>query len=123
MLKSIKDLNKRIEEYSEELFADLGPVALPEEKKADVYARVQEHLHRIILATLTPVLGHAEISRIHETLEQEDYRALGKILKHYPQYQQTVDTRIDEEFKNLKLMIAEEQKNASSGTPSPAAGS
>lgn len=112
----MKNLNKKIDEYSEELFADLGLVSLAEEKKADLYARIQEHLHRVILETLKKVLNEGEISRIHNALEQEDYRTLNKLLKKYPQYKDILEERIETEFLNLKLIIAEEQKNAAPGT-------
>ncbi len=110
------DLNKEIDEYSEELFSDLGPMALPEETKADLYARLEEHLHKALLTVLTPVLHGQEIRRIHEALEQEDYKMLNKILKKYPQYKNQLEGKIEQEFKNLKAVIAEEQKNASRGT-------
>lgn len=105
------NLDKKIEDYSEELFADLGPVALPEEKKADLYARVQEHLHRVIVEVLTGRLAEGEMARAHSALEHEDYRALSRILKRYPQYKDQLEEKIAAEFKNLKLTIAEEQKN------------
>ncbi len=108
------DLGKEIDEYSEELFADLGPVPLPEEKKADIYARLKEHLHRVIANTFAPVLKAGEFNRIREALEQEDYRALARILKRYPQFISALESRVESEFKNLKLTIAKEQKNAGS---------
>lgn len=108
------DLGKEIDEYSEELFADLGPVPLPEEKKADIYARLKERLHRVIANTFEPVLKAEEFNRIHQALDQEDYRSLARILKRYSQFISALKGRVESEFKNLKLTIAEEQKNAGS---------
>lgn len=110
------DLEKKIEEYSEELFNDLGLATLTEDDKADLYARVQEHLHQVIVEILRPHLAQAEIAKIKQSVGQEDYHALDQILANYPQYKETLETKIDEEFEKLKLTIAEEQKNAGSGT-------
>lgn len=115
-------LDKKIDEYSEELFVDLGLVTLPEERKADIYARLQENLHRVIIKTLGPSLGEAELSKIHEALEQEDYRGLGKILKRYPQYQNALEEKIEQEYQNLKLTIGEELKNAQNSSRETAGG-
>lgn len=112
------DLGQKIEDYSEELFNDLGVATLSEDDKADLYARVQEHLHQVIVKILHPLLPPAEIAKIKQSLGQEDYHALNRILANYPQYKDTLETKIDEEFKKLKLTIAEEQKNAGSGTNS-----
>lgn len=105
------DLDKRIDEYSEELFADLGLVTLPEEKKAEIYARVQEHLHRLILEILTRLLNQREIAKTEEALEQENYHALGKILKRHPKFKNELEQKINQELANLKLTITKEQKN------------
>ena len=105
-------LDKKIDEYSDELFLDLGLVSLPEEQKADIYARLQDHLHRVILQTLSKVLSAAEIERIKTTLEQEDYKSLSKIFKKYPQFLKELGSKVQEEFDRLKVIIREEQKHA-----------
>ena len=51
------DLEQKIEDYSGELFADLGLATLTEDDKADLYARVQEHLHQVIVEILRPFLA------------------------------------------------------------------
>lgn len=110
------DLDKKIDEYSDELFSDLGVVSLSEEKKADIYARVEEHFHRVIVATLTPVLNREQLRQVTDALDQEDYRMLGKILKKYPQHIEELENKIDEEMQSLKLIITEEEKNATMGS-------
>lgn len=106
------NLDKKIDEYSEELFTDLGLTALPEEAKADIYARVQEHLHRVIIDTLSPLVRPADAGRIKSVLDHEDYHALDRVLKRYPQFKDEVETKIDQEFTNLKQIITEEQQHA-----------
>lgn len=109
------DLEKKIDDYSAELFADLGLAILPEDDKADLYARLEDHLHQVILSVLRPLLSASEIAKIKQAFDQEDYHALDEVLKGYPQYKDSLETKIDEEFKKLKLTIAEEQKHAGSG--------
>ena len=111
------DLEQKIEDYSEELFVDLGLATLTEETKADLFARVQNHLHQVIVEFLRPRLAAGEIAKINQALNEEDYHSLDMVLKEYPQYKDALETKIDEEFLKLKLTISEEQKNArSSGT-------
>ncbi len=107
------NLDKKIDEYSEQLFADLGLTNLPEEGKADIYARVQEHLHKSIQETLKSVLRSPhELVRIGAALEQENYKELSRILKKYPQYKTKLEEEVEKEFQNLKAIITEEQKYA-----------
>lgn len=106
------NLDKKIDEYSEELFTDLGLTALPEEAKADIYARVQDHLHRVIIDTLSPLVRPADAGRIKIALGHEDYRALDIVVRRYPQFKDEVQTKIDQKFVNLKQIIAEEQQHA-----------
>jgi hypothetical protein len=108
----VQNLNQIINEYSEELFADLGPAAIPEEKKAEIFARLEDHLHKLILDTLVPLVSFEEIAKIKLALEEEDYRKLEKILKRFPHDRANLQERIHSEFKNLTLTIAEELKNA-----------
>ncbi len=111
------DLDKKLDEYSEELFVDLGLTALPEEEKADIYARLEERLHHVILNTLTPTLSSAEFAKINLALEQEDYRGLSKILKKHPQFKVLLEEKIQKEFDQLKLTVAQEQKHAGAKQP------
>lgn len=113
----VKNLDKKIEEYSEELFVDLGLSALPEEKKADIYARLQERFHKTILNTVTGKVKDGDLKKIQTALDQEDYEALAGILKKYAQFQSALDERIEQEYNSLKLIIAEEQKNAETAEP------
>lgn len=106
------NLDKQIDEYSEELFADLGLAILPEEQKADLYARVQEHLHAVIIELLRPMVRPDELTSLHAALEQEDYRVLGRTLKRYSQLKKPLEDKIEAEFQKLKLTIAEELKHA-----------
>ncbi len=106
------ELDKKIDEYSEQLFVDLGLTNLPEDQKADIYARVQEHLHKSIQETLRPVLNDARMGLVNAALEQENYKELRRILKKYPQYKTKLEEEVEKEFQNLKSIIAEEQKHA-----------
>ncbi|OGE79215.1 MAG: hypothetical protein A2751_04450 [Candidatus Doudnabacteria bacterium RIFCSPHIGHO2_01_FULL_46_14] len=110
------DLEQKIEDYSEELFSDLGLASLSEDDKADLFARVQEHLHQVIVEVLRPLLPAPEITKMKQSLNQEDYHALDLVLAAYPQHKEAMEAKIDEEFEKLKLTIAEEQKNAGFGT-------
>jgi len=106
------DLEKKIEDFSEEIFTDLGLATLSEDDKADVYARVQDSLHKVILAELRPLLPKEALSEIRLAIEQEDYYALDSILDQYPQFKETLDDKIDEDLENLKSTISEEQSHA-----------
>lgn len=106
------DLEKKIEEYSEEVFVDLGLATLSEDVKADLYARVQEHLHKVIISVLEPLIAPEELAKVQQALDQEDYHAVNTSLARYPQYKEALETKIDEEFNKLKLTMTEEQKNA-----------
>lgn len=105
------DLEKKIDDYTDTLFIDLGLTNLPEENKADIFARVQDHLHKALLETLAPVIRAQELARISDALEQENYQLLSKILEHYPQYKDKIENKIESEMQSLKLIITEEQKN------------
>jgi|SRR3990167_9979769 len=107
-------LNEKIDEYSEGLFVDLGLSDLPEDRKAEIYARVQDHLHQVMFSMLAPHIGPAEISDLRLAVEAEDYDKLEKILNRHPQYRAELETTMEQEFNNLKNVIAEEQKNAGS---------
>lgn len=108
----MKNLDKKIEEYSEELFADLGLMALPEEKKADIYARLQEHFHKAILNAAVGKLSDKDLKTTQTALEQEDYAVLAECLRKYTGLQTELEDKIEQEYNALKLIIAEEQKNA-----------
>lgn len=105
-------LGRKIDEFSDELFVDLGLVSLPEEKKAEIYARLQDHLHSVILGSLAKVLSQIQLSEIQAAVDQEDYRRLNKLLKKYPQHLAGLEAKVQQEFDKLKLTIAKEQKNA-----------
>ena len=106
------EFEKKIEDFSEDIFGDLGSAMLTEDDKADVYARVQDRLHRVILFELQPLLSGAEMGSIRSAIEQEDYYALDAILEKYPEYKNTLETKIDEDLQGLKSTITEEQRNA-----------
>ncbi|OGE76935.1 MAG: hypothetical protein A3C85_01345 [Candidatus Doudnabacteria bacterium RIFCSPHIGHO2_02_FULL_48_21] len=106
------DLEQKIEDYSEELFIDLGLATLTEETKADLFARVQNHLHQVIAEIVKQYLPAPDVTKINQALSEEDYRALDVVLKNYPQYKEQLETKIDEEFAKLKQTISEEQTNA-----------
>ena len=110
------DLEKKIDDYSAELFADLGLAALPEDSKADLYARFEDRLHRVIMLFLKPILDPTAMSQIKQAVENEDYHALNQVLGKFPQYKSDLEAKIDEEFKKLKLTITEEKKDAGHGT-------
>lgn len=105
-------MDKKIEEFSEELFTDLGLSALPEEQKADIYARLQQHLHKVITMILSKVLSQSELEQLYKALEQENYRYLRKVIKKYPQLSAPLEEKIRQEFDNLKSLINKEQSYA-----------
>lgn len=105
------ELDKKIEEYGDELFTDLGLTNLPEEQKAEIYARLEDHLHEVIISHLSKILEKRTLRTIQNVLDQEDYRYLSKILKKYPQHAAALEEKVKQEFDNLKLIIGEEQKN------------
>lgn len=106
------ELDKKIDQYSDELYEDLGGIDLPEEKKAEIYARLQDHLHAVILETLKKVLGSRQMEEIEKLLEQENYVRLAEILKGYRQYTSELEQKVQEEFDKLKVTLLEEQKHA-----------
>lgn len=106
------ELDKKIDEFGDELFVDLGLTALPEERRAEIYARLEDHLHQVIIAHLSKILDKRTLRAIENALEQEDYRQLKRILKKYPQHASALEDKVNLEFDRLKLTIAKEQKNA-----------
>lgn len=109
------DLAKKMDEYSDELFLDLGLITSPEEQKADIYARLQDHLHSVVLASFKKVLNRKEMTKLRTALEQEDYRRLNEILKLHPKQQAELEQKIQSEYDRLKLIISKEQKKLGSG--------
>lgn len=110
------ELDKKIDEYSEELFVDLGLTNLPEEKKAEIYARLEDHLHQVILDYLKKVLDNKVTEKVRIALEQEDYRRLASILKRYQRLRTALEEQVQKEFDNLKAVMAEELKHAGQTT-------
>ena len=106
------ELDKKIDQYSDELYVDLGLIDLPEDKKAEIYARLQDHLHRVILDTLSKVLHTKRIKEIEALMEQEDYGKLAKVLRKYPQHAEQLEQKVQDEFDKLRVTILEEQQHA-----------
>ena len=113
----MREFNKRIEEFSEELYADLSPVPLPEEVKADIYARIEERLHQVIMDIVSPKLGSVGSSAIKDALDHEDYPRLSDMLSRHDKLTQEVQHRIEEELKNSKVTISQEQQHAGQAEP------
>lgn len=111
----IGKLAEKIDQYSDELFADLGLVTLSEEEKADIFARLEEHLHKVILEMVAPVATRKELSKIERALDGENYQQVGRLLEQFSQLKNKLEQKIEQEFQILKLTIAEEQKHAKSG--------
>lgn len=111
----MKDLDQKISGYSEELFLDLGLTRASEDEKADMYARIQDHMHEFIMKNLVHVFSTDDIEQINMSLEQEDYETLAHILDTKPVFKQSLEVRLDEEFASLKNIITEEQKNNQTG--------
>jgi len=106
------DFEKKIDASTEELFLDLGLSGLPEEKKAEIFARVQDHIHKVILEVFGKALKSRELARIKQALEQENYHGVSRILKKHGQLKNDLEDKIDKEFDQLKQTITEEQKHA-----------
>ena len=113
----MRELNKRIEEFSEELYVDLSPVSLPEEVKADIYARIEERLHQVIMDMVSPKLGPQGSGAIKDALDHEDYPGLADLLARHDKLTKEVQDRIEEELKNLKATISQEQQHAGQAEP------
>lgn len=105
------DFAKKITEYSDELFTDLGMEAFPEEEKAEIYARVQEHIHQVITDSLRPVVETSLLQKARRALEEENYIAVDKILEKHPKVKTHLEETIDSEFHKFKSMVIEEQKH------------
>lgn len=119
------NLDQKIEEYTEELFVDLGLTQIPEDEKAEVFARMREQFHKVILATLSGAVSPHDLSAIEHAMEQENYDELSKIIKRYPQFKNELEEKIQKEFDQIKFAIIEEQKhdrNEAGATPGGAAG-
>ena len=106
------DLGQRISEYTEELYSDLGLSDLPEEKKADLFARIEEHFHQTILGTLRNLITASHLAAIKTALVEENYEKVGNIVGRYPKLKTLLENKIEEESAKLKLIITEEQKDA-----------
>lgn len=113
---SMQNIGQKIEELSEDLHADLGLAHLPDEEKADLFARLQEHLHAIILAAVSGALSHKETQRVTQALDQENYEMVDRTLKHHPELETKLEDEITRGFNELKSIITEEQNNARSRT-------
>ena len=105
------DLEQKIEDYSRELFVDLGVSNLSEDQKADLYARVQEHFHKVMVEAFSRILNPKELDRLIESLDQEDYEFLKNILQRHPEITPNVEDKIEQEFGRLKMAITKEQEN------------
>lgn len=113
----IGKLGEKIDQYSDELFADLGLATLSEEEKADIFARLEEHLHKVILEMIASVATAHELAKIEQALDGENYREVGRLLEQFKELKNKLEQKIEQEFQILKLTIAEEQKHAKSGQP------
>jgi len=106
----MEDLGHKIEEYVDELFDDLGPTELPEDKKADIFARVEERLHKLILNRAGPGLPRDKAGALASALQQQDYAAADKLLKLASNDTNSLNRAIDQEMKEFKQIIEKEQK-------------
>ncbi|MBI4050033.1 MAG: hypothetical protein HY398_01130 [Candidatus Doudnabacteria bacterium] len=111
----MQNIGQKIEELSETLHADLGLAHLSDEEKADLFARLQEHLHEIMFNAVRGALSHKENQRLRAALEQENYDVVGRILKHHRELEKKIEEEMERGASELKLTITEEQKNAGSG--------
>jgi len=112
----MRELNKRIEEFSEELYADLSPVPLPEEVKADIYARIEERLHQVIKEAAVSKISSSELEVVKNSLDHEDYGKLSDTLGRHAELTAEIQEKIEQELKNLKTLIQQEQKDAGQQT-------
>ena len=110
-------LDKKIDEYSESLFTDLGLATLSEDEKADIYARVQDHLHSLMFQTLSPVIPVKDMNALRQRVIEEDYRKLENVLARYPDVKEELEEKIEEEYNNLKSIISEEHEHGRIVTP------
>jgi hypothetical protein len=107
------ELKEQLDKYTEELFDDLELEDLPEERQADLFARVEEHLRDVIIAETQGELTHAEQEDLRGAFDRQNYKAVEKILERYPSKRAVLERKIEMELKKLRNTIVEEQQNVS----------
>lgn len=110
-MKKWKNLAEKIDNYTDELYADLGLVEMTDEQKAHVFARVEEHLYQAISSGLSYVESKDK-KELQVALEQQNYSAAMEVVARYPASAHLVEKAVDRELKKIKFLIIEEQNNA-----------
>ena len=107
----MNDLEEKIEEYADGLFEDLGFTDLPEERKAEIFARVEEHLHNVIVDELSRDLDAVKMEVLKKALSQQDYKVASGVLD-MAEKKVVLENRIERELNQLKAVIKREQRYA-----------
>ena len=97
----MNDLEEKIEEYADGLFEDLGFTDLPEERKAEIFARVEEHLHNVIVDELSRDLDAVKMEVLKKALSQQDYKVASGVLD-MAEKKVVLENRIERELNQLK---------------------
>jgi len=105
----MNDLEEKIEEYADGLFEDLGFSDLPEERKAEIFARVEERLHKVIVDELSADLDSSKMEILKKALSQQDYKIASGILD-MTEKKDILKRRIERELNQLKKVIEKEQR-------------
>ena len=105
-------LGEKIEDYVDELFSDLGLVDLPEEQKAQVFARVEERLHQVVMEKVKADLPTGQFEVLKKALEQQDYKVAAGILDLSPEKKTVLEKSVEHELNNLRGVIAKERRYA-----------
>jgi len=105
-------IKEKIENYIDELYFDLRVAGMPDDRQADLFARVQENFFRVFLEVIKKSANSSDLKRVRRALEQEDFPVIDKILSEHPSALTRLEKRVDSELEKLKMTIIREQENA-----------
>lgn len=113
------NLGEKIDKYADELFTDLGLVDLPEDQRADIFARIEERFEQVVISEISDIISISDRAELKQAFDEQDYEAVERVLNRYPQRLSRLEHKVDLELNRLKDLIAAEQKNVErAGTPS-----
>ena len=104
------DLTEKIEKYTDGLFEDLGPTELSEERKADIFARVEERLQKVIISEAQRELPLKQRDILNKALEQQDYVVVSGMLNLSEERKARLENKIEHELNQLRSVIRKEQR-------------
>ena len=108
----MSDLEKKIDELSDSLFLELNLKPTTEESKAEIFAHIQDALHKVIFDTYEAVLKSEEKQLVKRCLEGENYNALEDVFRKYPKLEEELEQKLPLVLGQLKEIFVKEQENA-----------